>query len=221
MRDNSTQDDRSFGKPPEEDDLEYFGRAIEMRPANFAPAFSEHGPVFLAEYRQSGPVPATFTMTARCGDMSREIQEDLREMLSTVQMGHALLDPRRGLTDEEVSQLDRSELSEPSESELEVIFELAWKKDPGDGLTPWAFKVDPITRTIYGRAARHRYRTLTGGAVRCRIWVEKGQAALHAAGYGAAAAPPNYSGDRSGRDFYVSGLTSTSTYTIYGLVRSM
>jgi hypothetical protein len=221
MSDNDIQDEKSFGEPPDDDDLEHFGRPIEMRPANFVPTSSEHGPAFVAEYRQSGPMPATFTMTARCGDMSPEIQEHLRQTLSTVRMGHALLDPRRAPTDEEVSRLDRADLPETSASELEVVFELAWKEDPGDGVTTWGFKVDPTIRDTINQAARHHYRTLTGGAVRSRIRVQTGRAALRGPFADAEAVAPNYSATRTARNFYVYSLTPTSTYTIYGLVRSV
>jgi len=224
--DNNSPD--SDNNPPDEGVLEYFGTPIEKRPAHFVPASSEHGPVFLAEYRQSGPPPATFTITARSGDMSPEIQADLRRILSTVQIGFALLDPGQGLTEEEVAQLDRPDQSGtpaqkeeevPPAKKLEVDFELAWKEDPGDGVTPWAFIVDPITATITGQAAPHHYHTVTGGAVRCRIWVSKGQAGLLAAGFAAAKAPPNYSANRTARDVYVDGLALNSTYTIQGWVK--
>ena len=216
--DNNPPD--SDNNPPDEDVEEYFGTPIEMRPAHFVPASSEHGPVFLAEYRQSGPPPATFTITARSGDMSPKIQADLRRILSTVQIGFALLDPRQGLTEKEVAQLDRPDQSGTPAPELDVDFELAWKEDPRDGVTPWAFIVDPITRTITGRAARHHYHTLTGGAVRCRIWVSGGQVGLQASGYADAVAPPNYSANRTARDVYVDGRARESRYTIQGRVRS-
>ena len=209
----------SENNPPDEDVEEYFGTPIEMRPAHFVTASSEHGPVFLAEYRQSGPPPATFTITARSGDMSPKIQADLRRILSTVQIGFALLDPGHGLTEEEVAQLDRPDQSGTPAPELDVDFELAWKEDPGDGVTPWAFIVDPITRTITGAAAPHHYHTLTGGAVRCRIWVSVGQAGLRAAGLADAVAPPNYSADRIARDLYVDGRARDSRYSIFGRVK--
>jgi len=219
----------SDNNPPDESVEEYFGTLPEMRPAHFVPASSEHGPVFLAEYRQSGPPPATFTITARSGDMSPKIQADLRRILSTVQIGFALLDPGQGLTEEEVAQLDRPDQSGtpaqkeeeeevPPAKKLEVDFELAWKEDPGDGVRPWAFIVDPITRWITGQAAYHHYHTLTGDAVRCRIWVSVGQAGLLAAGYATTVAPPNYSANRTRRDVYVDGRARDSKYTIYGRV---
>ena len=149
-----------------------------------------------------------------------KIQADLRRILSTVQIGFALLDPRQGLTEKEVAQLDRPDQSGTPAPELDVDFELAWKEDPRDGVTPWAFIVDPITRTITGRAARHHYHTLTGGAVRCRIWVSGGQVGLQASGYADAVAPPNYSANRTARDVYVDGRARESRYTIQGRVRS-
>jgi hypothetical protein len=214
MSDNKMSDNN----PPDEDVKKYFGTPIEMRPAHFVPASSEHGPVFLAEYRQSGPPPATFTITARSGDMSPKIQADLRRILSTVQIGFALLDPGQGLTEEEVAQLDRPDQSGTPAPELDVVFELAWKEDPGDGVRPWAFIVDPITRWITGQAARHHYHTLTGDAVRCRIWVSVGRAALQRTGSADAVAPPNYSANRTARNVYVDGLARDSKYTIYGRV---
>jgi hypothetical protein len=218
----------SDNNPPDEDVEEYFGTPIETRPAHFVPASSEHGPVFLAEYRQSGPPPATFTITARSGDMSPKIQADLRRILSTVQIGFALLDPEHGLTEEDLAQLDRPDQSGapaqeeeevPPAKKLEVDFELAWKEDPRDGVTPWAFIVDPITATITGLAAYHHYHTLTGYAVKCRIWVSAGSAGLLAAGLATTVAPPNYSADRTKRDLYVDGrVLRLTTYTIYGRV---
>jgi len=206
----------SENNPPDEDVEEYLGTPIEMRPANLVPASSEHGPVFLAEYIKSGPQPATFTITARSGDMSPEIQADLRRILSTVQIGFALLDPGQGLTEEEVSQLDRPDQSGTPAPELDVDFELAWKEAPGDGVTPWAFN---ITTTITGPAAPHHYHTLTGGAVTCRIWVLSGRAALQAPGFPDAVAPPNPSAARTARDVYVDGRAPVSRYRIYGRVR--
>jgi hypothetical protein len=206
----------SENNPPDEDVGEYFGTPIEMRPANLVPASSEHGPVFLAVHRQSGPRPATFTITARSGDMSPEIQADLREILSTVQIGFALLDPGQGIPEKEVAQLDRPDQSGTPAPELDVDFELAWKEDPDDGVTPWAFT---ITGTITGQAAPHHYHTLTGGAVTCRIWVLSGRAALQAPGYADAVAPPNPSAARTARDVYVDGRAPVSRYTIQGRVR--
>jgi hypothetical protein len=206
----------SENNPPDKDVEEYFGTPIEMRPANLVPAASEHGPVFLGEYRHSGPPPATFTITARSGDMSPKVQADLRRILGDVQIGFALLDPGQGLTEEEVAQLDRPDQSGTPAQERDVDFELAWKEDPGDGVTPWAFT---IRRTITGQAAPHHYHTVTGGAVMCRISVSSGRAALLAAGFAPAVAPPNPSAARTARDVYVDGLARESTYTIYGSVR--
>jgi hypothetical protein len=209
----------SDNDPPYEDVEEYFGTPIEMRPAHFVLASSEDGPVFVAEYMQSEPRRATFTVTARSGDMSPEIQADLRRILSTVQIGFALLDPEQDLTKEDVAQLDRPDQSGIPAQEHDVEFKLAWKEDPRDGVTPWAFIVDPITRTITGQAARHHYHTVTGGAVKCRIWVSVGQAALLAAGYGTAVAPPNYSANRTARDVYVDGRARNSAYIAFGRVK--
>jgi hypothetical protein len=210
--------------PRDEDVEEYFGRPIEMRPARFELTDSEDGSVFRAEYIQSGPPPATFTIIARCGDMSPEIQADLKKILSTVQIGFALLDPEQGLTEEEIAQLDRPDQSgTPApklDVDLDVDFELAWKEDPRDGETPWAFIVDPITKRITGKEARHHYHTLTGGAVKCRIRVSKGgKAALLAGRFKPAEAPPNYSENRTAYDLYVDGLKANSTYTIDGRVK--
>src|SRR4051812_18892122 len=127
----------SDNDPPYEDVEEYFGTPIEMRPAHFVLASSEDGPVFVAEYMQSEPRRATFTVTARSGDMSPEIQADLRRILSTVQIGFALLDPEQDLTKEDVAQLDRPDQSGIPAQEHDVEFKLAWKEDPRDGVTPW------------------------------------------------------------------------------------
>jgi len=231
MSDNNPPDEdveEYFGTPPDEDVEEYFGTPIEMRPAHFKPASSEHGPVFLAVYRQRHPRQATFTITARCGDMSPKIQADLRRILSTVQIGFALLDPER-LTEEEVAQLDRPDQSgtpaQKEEEEVppakkpEVDFAVAWQEDPRDGVTPWGFIVDPITATIAGQAAPHHYHTLTGDAVRGRIWVSAGSAGLLAAGFATTVAPPNYSANRTKRDLYVDGrVNRLTTYTIHARV---
>jgi hypothetical protein len=79
--------------------------------------------------------------------------------------------------------------------------------------------VDPITKPITGKEARHHYHTVTGGAVRCRIRVSVGEAALLAGRFKPAVAPPNYSANRTAYDLYVDGLKANSTYTIYGRVR--
>jgi hypothetical protein len=205
--------------PPDGDVEKYFGRAIQMRMAHFVLTASKEGPVFLAEYRQSDQRPATFTVTARCGDMSPEIQADLKEILSTVRFGFALLGPEQGITKEEIAQLDPPDQSEIPAQDLEVDLELAWKEDPRDGVTPWAFIVDPITRTITGQAARHHYHTLLKDPVRCRIWVSVGEAGLLAGRFKPAVAPPNYSANRLAYDLYVDGLKANSTYTIYGRVK--